>query len=654
VEKTIVVQRAIASRRMLCAVLATVVASVVGSVRGDIVGTGDVVPTNPATWTSVTKGYVGNTSDGSVTVDANNKLETLIGYVGYAAGANGTVNVVGTGSTWTNVYNAMYVGYSGNGTIHVTEGGIISWNFSDLGLNAGATGMVTVDGAGSKWTNNSYLTIGNSGTGMLAITNGGNVSSNSGSLGLNAGATGMVTVDGAGSMWTNTWNLNVGSFGTGTLAITHGGNVSSNSGNLGMNAGATGMVTVDGAGSMWTNSDSLIVGYSGAGTLALANGGAVTVTGATLIASGSTGMGTIDFGSNGGPLTTASLFALPAHFTGTGMINTRGLVSDGALVFDAAHGLTRTLVWSGANENVTVHLDLTGASGAVGAIGAGYQGAGSLTIQDVAVASNGGFLGYKAGATGLASVDGTSSTWTNSGSLTVGKYGAGTLAITKGGQVSDTFGYLGMNAGATGMVAVDGAGSTWTSASDVYVGNAGTGMLAITNGGLVTVGGATCVANGSASTGTINFGSNGGTLTTKTLFAVPLQVVGTGTINTCGLVSDGELVFDAGHGLNQTLTWDEANEKVTVHLDLTGVGGAVGALGAGYQGTGSLTIQGGVSVSSNGGFVGYKAGAVGIAVVSGSGATWTNSGGLIIGNSGAGTLTITNGGKVSNSSAISA
>ena len=64
----------------------------------------------------------------------------------------------------------------------------------------------------------------------------------------------------------------------------------------------------------------------------------------------------------------------------------------------------------------------------------------------------------------------------------------------------------------------------------------GSGMLSITNGGSVSAAGATYVGSGAGSTGVIEFGSNGGTLTTQSLYALPSQLTGTGTINTCGLV----------------------------------------------------------------------------------------------------------------------
>jgi hypothetical protein len=55
------------------------------------------------------------------------------------------------------------------------------------------------------------------------------------------------------------------------------------------------------------------------------------------------------------------------------------------------------------------------------------------------------------------------------------------------------------------------------------------------------------------STGMIQFGANGGTLTTGTLEASPTQLTGTGTINTCGIVSDVDLKFDSANSL--TVYW---------------------------------------------------------------------------------------------------
>jgi T5SS/PEP-CTERM-associated repeat protein len=81
----------------------------------------------------------------------------------------------------------------------------------------------------------------------------------------------------------------------------------------------------------------------------------------------------------------------------------------------------------------------------------------------------------------------------------------------------------------------------------------------------------------------------------------------------------------------------------------------VGATGAqadflfvGNSGIGTLTIQNGGAVSNVTGILGVSAISTGTATVDGAGSSWTKSGGLDVGGSGTGTLTIQNGGNVSN------
>ena len=161
-------------------------------------------------------------------------------------------------------------------------------------------------------------------------------------------------------------------------------------------------------------------------------------------------------------------------------------------------GRSQILTWNSAGQNVTVHLDLTGTSGAVGDLGTGFEGIGSLTIQaGVTVTCANGYLGYNAGATGTATVCGPGSTWIcgsastlYSGSLWVGFWGTGRLNIVNGGTVSSDGSRL-----STGTAMVDGPGSTWNSGGLAIgvgpSGVAGTGTLSITNGGTVS----SCAAN---------------------------------------------------------------------------------------------------------------------------------------------------------------
>ena len=173
-----------------------------------------------------------------------------------------------------------------------------------------------------------------------------------------------------------------------------------------------------------------------------------------------------------------------------------------------------------------------------------------------------------------------------------------------------------------------------------------TNTLNISNGGVVTV--ATTTAFGYAG-GSISFGGTGGTLTTQSLYAAPSQLAGTGTINTHGLVTDANLVFNSTYGPIQTVP---GFGSVSINLDVSNPSN-VGDLGAGLFGSGSLTVQNGVVVNSQNGYLAYNSGSSGTATVDGSGSTWNNnttavplSGNLYVGYDGVGTLKITNGGAV--------
>ena len=219
---------------------------------------------------------------------------------------------------------------------------------------------------------------------------------------------------------------------------------------------------------------------SGNGTLNICNGGAVSVSRTTYVASNSGSTGAINFGPGGGTLTTQGLVAGATQLTGTGTINTHGLVSDIGLVFDSGPRMTTILNQSG--QNITINLDTSNSSN-VGDLGVGYCGSGSLTVRNgVTVNSANGYLGYQPGSGGIATVDGSGSKWLSSGDLYVGNSGSGTLSVTNGGAVGSDIGYVGGSSGSRGMMMVTGAGSKWSSTESVYIGNSGYGTLSVTNG----------------------------------------------------------------------------------------------------------------------------------------------------------------------------
>ena len=85
---------------------------------------------------------------------------------------------------------------------------------------------------------------------------------------------------------------------------------------------------------------------------------------------------------------------------------------------------------------------------------------------------------------------------------------------------------------------------------------------------------------------------DGGTLNTESLWLSNDHLEGTGTINTQGLVSDIDLLFDATHGTQQTFRITDDDRDITINLDLS----PTGSLGVGYRGTASMTIKDGVVI----------------------------------------------------------
>jgi fibronectin-binding autotransporter adhesin len=273
----------------------------------------------------------------------------------------------------------------------------------------------------------------------------------------------------------------------------------------------------------------------------------------------------------------------------------------------------------------------------------GLTGVGSVTVDnDSDLFSGNAYLGVNSGSTGVVTVSGAGSTWTNSQYIYVGAGGDGTLEITNGGVVGTKHTRMAYYGGSTGLVTVSGPGSTLTNSSNLYIGRIGDGTLNITDDGLVEVSADTHVVVNAGSGGAINFSK--GTLTTDGFLGAADDLSGEGTINTHGLVSNVDLIFDATHDLTQILTLNGSGLNITVNLDVDGSG----SMGAGYTGNGSMHISDSLAVQSTQGYIGYYSGSIGVVTVSGAGATWANSHDLNVGLSGAGTLEITNGGTVSN------
>jgi fibronectin-binding autotransporter adhesin len=377
----------------------------------------------------------------------------------------------------------------------------------------GSGGTLTVNAS-----NNGTLGAGYRQSGSMMVSDGVQVSSDIGNLAYGSGSTGTATVTGAGSLWKNWNSLYVGRSGNGTLTIDAAGQVSNTNGFLGYGTNSTGAAVVTGAGSKWTNSGALIIGYQGSGMITVADGGEIVA---------------------------AELFASLSDLFGDGTITaTQGGIVDADLVFDAAHGNQATASF-GSGGTLTVQA-------AGGILGVGYRQNGSLIVADgVYISSSSGSLGGKSGSMGAATVTGAGSTWTNSGLLTIGGDGIGTLTVEAGGQVSSASGYLGSRFG-SGTVRVTGAASTWTNSSVLRVGNFSFshGELSIEAGGEVSSSGA-YLGYGAGSTGAATVtGTDSQWTNISSLYVgldgdAALSITSGGLVKSVGLTIDSDLDNDS-------------------------------------------------------------------------------------------------------------
>jgi T5SS/PEP-CTERM-associated repeat protein len=171
-------------------------------------------------------------------------------------------------------------------------------------------------------------------------------------------------------------------------------------------------------------------------------------------------------------------------------------------------------------------------------------------------------------------VDGTGSTWTIGGDISIGDVfgGIGMVTISQGGHVTSGNGFIADGSSSTGTVQVDGATSTWTNSDNVYVGGdasgaVGSGELHLANGGTVSAAILTVW-----STGTVT--GNGFVQTTN-------GVLNQGTLAPDQTISvTGNLTFNSAASMLSTVTPQTANSvmvqgvvSLNGHLSVTLTGG---------------------------------------------------------------------------------
>ncbi|WP_332119523.1 autotransporter domain-containing protein [Azorhizobium caulinodans] len=541
----------------------------------------------------------------------------------------------------------MLIGISNTGNLAV-EGGLTSDTVS-LGYNAGSAGTLTV--SGGTWTNSGDLYIGNSGSGTVALSSGASASSGNTYLGSSPGGSGTLTVS-DGSSFTSSGSLYVGYAGNGgvpsavggagTLTVTSG-TVTTAAATLADGVGATGEASLTGSASTWSNTGALAVGGAGVGSLSLSAGASLN-TGSLAIGSLlSTGTSTVTVTGTDTGLTSTGSLIVGNFGAATLTVQAGGSVTSNGSVIGRHSASSSTVNGTGSTwttGNLQIGGDASDASGTLGT--------GTLTISSGGkVVSTAAQVGAVSGAQGTVTVEGAGSSWqVNSGALSVGFNGTGTLTVRDGASVSSGDATIGSNVSSGGTVTVTGTGSTWSSTGNIYVGNGGTGTLTIENGGVVSaVGGYVSTLTGSTSSLTVTGANSALNLSGTFIAGYSSGTSATVTLSNGGQISglQGTLGDLAGSSGTMAISGSGSKWSAVVDSSVT----YSGYMNVGRVGTGSLSITDGGNVTGYRLYIGNEAGSVGTVTLSGSGSLIQMTSNLYVGSEGTGTLTLSDGAQIS-------
>ena len=194
-------------------------------------------------WQSYSFLAVGEDGNGILSITNGALVDSGTAFIASNAGSTGTVTVTGENSTWENS-GQLQVGNDGTGMLAITNGGQISTGGSGfVGTFSEGTGTVEVTGPSALWTISYNLNIGFEGDGTLFVSNGGQVTNDTAFIANGDGSTGKVTVTGHDSTWTNTGTLYVGFGGVGILTVSDNATVQASS----IEIGTRGEVDGDGS-----------------------------------------------------------------------------------------------------------------------------------------------------------------------------------------------------------------------------------------------------------------------------------------------------------------------------------------------------------------------------------------------------------------------
>ena len=510
---------------------------------------------------------IGSYGTGSLNItDKGYVTSSIVAILGYQANSNGKV-IVEKGGEWLIKNNdssiEFQIGNQGAGEATIREGGLITAENTIIGGNATGFGTLNVQDQDSVITVR-RLYNGYFGNGTVNISNNGLINNKEYSLvGVQDGSHGVVNVTDKGH-----WNflgtgeafryIYIGDAGDGELNVSSEGKVDSGIITAGMKETGTGNITVKDKNSVITNLGTNL-GYDGHGEMNISNEGLVVSNGGSSLGYGENGVGNVSI-TTGGMWEVNKNVYTTIGVAGVGNLN----ISDGGkfvsqnitFLGDKASGIGTLNLMDGTSSFDTVGINV------------GNFGSGIVNVSNGATLNSTGygFIGGNASGKGIVNIS-TDSLWnlktssTNAQLLQVGVLGTGELNITTGGIVKARDTQIALNDKSKGDVRVDGQNSLLET-FNMYVGTSGTGTLTLTNSGTLNVeGGEVYLGVFEPAVGTLNIGAAHGEAAADAGYITNATKVEFGS-------GEGVFVFnhtnnsDAGYQVDMLITGDDKDGKV--------------------------------------------------------------------------------------------
>jgi T5SS/PEP-CTERM-associated repeat protein len=230
------------------------------------------------------------------------------------------------------------------------------------------------------------------------------------------------------------------------------------------------------------------------------------------------------------------------------------------------------------------------------------------------------------------------------GTFNVGNTGTGTMSIAGGTALTSTNqAFVGNGSNAVGIVTMSGLGSNWTlttAGADLFVGNSGVGMVTISNLAKLTVPDNVTAGNaGGTGQGQINVTGLGSLLDIGNVAIVGGNGVGIVEVTNGGQVSADSTIVSNGSGEGRITVSGNLSRWQTIG-NFT-----VGSSAGNSRGT-VLVEDGGRLGVIGAATIGSTASATGVVEVTGPGSFWSTGSTVTVGDLGAGTVRVLDGGRI--------